>query len=168
MIQITPDEALLLRVGQLAERTGKTVRAIRFYEELGLLEPVNRTKGGFRQYDGQAILRVEWIERLQELGFSLTEVSSFLDHLRAKESGPAAMDELRAFYIRKLSETRAHVQRLVALETELKASLGYLMTCQSCAPATQRSACHSCGADEHQNVEPPALVAGATDPHPSS
>ena len=48
----------LLRVGELAEQTGKTRRAIRFYEELGLLHPAQRTKGGFRQYDGAALVRI--------------------------------------------------------------------------------------------------------------
>ena len=48
----------LLRVGDIAKATGKTVRAIHLYEELGLLAPVTRSSGGFRLYDPAAIERV--------------------------------------------------------------------------------------------------------------
>ena len=67
-----------LRVGQLANKVGKTVRTIHFYEELGLLSPTSRSKGGFRQYDDEAINRIHWIDRLQQLDFSLTEIRDFL------------------------------------------------------------------------------------------
>ncbi len=45
----TTSEATL-RIGELARRTGKTNRTLHFYEELGLLAPMSRTKGGFRIY----------------------------------------------------------------------------------------------------------------------
>jgi MerR family copper efflux transcriptional regulator len=154
-----PGDSSLLRVGELARQTGKTTRAIRFYEELGLLEPIQRTKGGFRQYDRTALIRVYWIDRLQELGFSLPEIGEFLSALREQSHGPAAMDELRAFYGRKLIEARQAIQRMQALEAELKDSLTYLSACQSCAPNTLRSACRSCDDEAHRERPQPALVA---------
>lgn len=158
----------LFRVGQLARLTGKTARAIRFYEEMGLLSPIQRTKGGFRQYDDSAVLRIHWIDRLQDLGFSLAEIKEFLGALRAKDHGPAAMDELRGFYARKLIETRTARARLEALERELRETLGYLEGCQSCSPGTPLTACHTCDDEDHQGAEPPALVAAVHDPAPSS
>ncbi len=155
---------VLLRVGQLADQSGKTVRAIRFYEELGLLEPAQRTKGGFRQYDGSALIRIHWIDRLQELDFSLREIRSFLSTLQAEDNGPAAMSQLRAFYGKKLIETRKALSRLQSLEAELQESLTYLQGCQTCAPITPRSACRACDEDEHHDTEPPALVAAVHDP----
>lgn len=161
----TPSTPLaLLRVGQLADQAGKTVRAIRFYEELGLLEPAQRTKGGFRQYDGSALIRIHWIDRLQELDFSLREIREFLSTLQSEPLGPAAMSQLRAFYGKKLIETRKALSRLRSLETELQDSLSYLQGCQTCAPVTPRSACRSCDETEHQDTEPPALVAAVHDP----
>ena len=62
----------LIKVGDLAHRTGKTVRAIHLYEELGLLSPPVRSKGGFRMYSGDGVKRIEWIQKLQDMGFSLT------------------------------------------------------------------------------------------------
>jgi DNA-binding transcriptional MerR regulator len=154
-----PDVDGLIRVGQIAELTGKTVRAIRFYEELGLIEPTARTQGGFREYDGSALTRIHWIDRLQELGFSLPEIREFLSSLRAQDSGPAAMDQLRAFYAQKLIDTRAAIRRLSSLEGEIAESLDYLHSCQSCAPATPRTACSACAEDGHRDAAAPPLVA---------
>ena len=153
------DAPSLLKVGQLAERCGKTVRAIRFYEELGLLEPAERSKGGFRKYDGSALVRIHWIDRLQELGFSLRYIREFLSTLQGEDSGPAAMKQLRAFYGEKLVATRQAIARLEGLSDELEESLSYLQGCQGCAPITPRSACRSCAEDEHQDTETPVLVA---------
>jgi DNA-binding transcriptional MerR regulator len=148
-----------LRVGQLAEQSGKTVRAIHFYEELGLLNPIRRTKGGFRLYDQDAVLRIQWIDRLQELGFSLQEIREFLGDLRSAGTGPAAMVRLRGFYAQKLRETRTALARLASLETELDESLRYLEGCRVCAPETTRHACKTCDESLHQGQQPPALVA---------
>ncbi|HEY1099321.1 MAG TPA: MerR family transcriptional regulator, partial [Myxococcota bacterium] len=57
-----------LRIGDLAKATDKTQRALRLYEELGLLTCGERTSGGFRLYGPEAIDRVHWIGKLQELG----------------------------------------------------------------------------------------------------
>ena len=62
----------LMQVGDLARETGKTVRAIHLYEELGLLTPAARSKGRYRLYGREALVRVRWIGKLQDLGFSLT------------------------------------------------------------------------------------------------
>lgn len=159
--------APLMRIGALAERSGRTERTLRFYEELGLVAPAARTKGGFRLYDEGALLRIEWISRLQDLGFSLPEVKEFLDALHARGSGPEMMGDLREFYATKLEETRSAVKRLRALEGELAMSLAYLHACKSCAPQTGISACRSCEEDEHAGQETPTLVA-AVQPDPST
>ena len=153
-----------MRVGELAERTGKTVRALRFYEELGLLEPAGRTKGGFREYDSGALVRIHWIDRLQELGFSLRDIRDFLSNLKDEDHGPAAMSQLRAFYARKVIDTRQSIQRLQSLERELQDSLLYLQGCETCAPVTPRSACRTCDDTDRHDAEPPPLVAAVHDP----
>ena len=122
-----------MRIGELAERCGRTVRTLHFYEELGLLTPASRTKGGFREYDTDALFRVEWIGRLQDLGFSLPDIRQFLANLQERPTGPEMMGDLRSFYEDKLRETRDAISRLRALEGELTTSLAYLHTCRSCA-----------------------------------
>jgi DNA-binding transcriptional MerR regulator len=153
-----------MRIGELAEKSGRTERTLRFYEELGLLVPASRTKGGFRLYDPDALLRIHWISRLQELGFSLPEIKDFLVEVQGNHHGPAMMGDLRGFYANKLAETRATIARLQGLESELAASIEYLDTCRSCAPATHKTACRACGVDDHAEKEVPALVAAVQTP----
>ena len=153
----TPDA---MRIGELAEKSGRTVRTLHFYEELGLLAPASRTKGGFRIYDKDALVRIHWISRLQDLGFSLPEIKTFFDGLRqGTPDAPAMMSELQAFYTAKLSETRSTLLRLSALERELEASLSYLSSCRVCAPATGKHVCRACPDESHHGQEAPPLVA---------
>jgi DNA-binding transcriptional MerR regulator len=166
---VAADVSHNMRIGELAERSGRTERTLRFYEELGLLEPTARTKGGFRLYDSAALLRIHWISRLQDLGFSLPEIKDFLTEIQENRNGPAMMGDLRSFYDLKLAETRSNIARLQALEAELSASISYLDTCRSCAPATHKQACRACREEDHAEKEVPALVAAVQNPtHPPS
>jgi DNA-binding transcriptional MerR regulator len=153
-----------MRIGELAERSGRTVRTLHFYEELGLLAPAARTKGGFRLYDSRALLRIHWISRLQDLGFSLPEIKDFLVEVQENSTAPAMMNDLRAFYTTKLAETRATLARLHALEAELQSSIDYLDTCRTCAPRTGKTACRACQDEHHVGTEAPPMVAAVQDP----
>jgi len=152
-----------LRVGQLAAKVGKTVRTIHFYEELGLLVPATRSKGGFRMYDDNAMTRIHWIDRLQQLGFSLTDIREFLQNFQDINFGPEAMKKLQLFYQEKLEETRAAIARHQALETELHKSLDYLSSCECCDIQTLRTACGTCEELPHADITTPVLVAALTE-----
>ena len=70
---------VLWRIGEVAKLTGVTPRALRYWEELGLLQPTSRTDGGERLYAAADVTRVSRIHNLQELlGFSLDEVKAVL------------------------------------------------------------------------------------------
>ena len=150
-----------LRVGDLARCTGKTVRAIHHYEELGLLGPALRSKGHYRLFSPDAEVRVRWIGKLQKLGLSLTEIQSLVHQRHASPNAALAAEELKAVYKEKLSEVRAEIASLSALERELGASLSYLEECHtSCDEDEGISACASC--ERHPEPLPaPDLIAGA-------
>ncbi len=146
-----------LKVGELAERTQKTVRALHLYEELGLLHPEERTKGGFRLYGPDSELRVRWIARLQDMGFSLPDIREILTQWEHSGSAVDAMARIRVLYREKLAETERQLQRLTELRHELHESLAYLDSCEVCDPARLISACPHC--DTH-HCDAPDLVAG--------
>jgi len=148
----------LLRVGDLAQETGKTVRAIRLYEELGLLRPRSRSHGQQRLFGSDAVVRTRWISKLQQLGMSLNDIRSVVLEWETL-SAPGAMSRMREMYRKRLDETRAHLERLCVLERELAASLQYIESCDACDPDRLVSACQQCdmrACDETQ----PDLVAG--------
>jgi DNA-binding transcriptional MerR regulator len=158
-------EERLLKVGELAKEVGKTVRAMHLYEEMGLLRPVSRSAGGFRLYTLEAVSRVKWICRMQDLGFSLPDVQSFLRTWEGSENGPHGMRKVRAVFEAKLAETRAHMARLVELERELVASLSYLELCGSCEPTHKQNECGCCAQPGHDPDATPELVSGLAKPH---
>src|SRR2546426_7002567 len=88
----------LLKVGDLARRTGKSVRALHLYEELGLLNPTARSHGGFRLYDEAAVTRIRWIELLQSSGFSLHQIQALLRAWHSTRYGPDAMASVRSIF----------------------------------------------------------------------
>src|SRR3989442_6315521 len=121
-----------LKVGDLARQTGKSVRALRLYEELDLLHPVARSNGGFRLYDESAITRIRWIELLQETGLSLHQIQGLLKAWHGSRYGPEAMAVVRETFRKKLTETREAITRYEALPRELEGTLEDLRTCQVC------------------------------------
>jgi DNA-binding transcriptional MerR regulator len=151
----------LLRVGELAKAVQKTVRAMHLYEELGLIKPVTRSTGGYRLYNEESIARVRWIMKLQEMGFSLTDVQGFVREWEDASNGPDGMKRVRAVFETKLAETRDQIGKLKTLEKDLEASLSYLQGCCGCEPAThERDDCACCHELGHDPARTPDLVAG--------
>ncbi len=148
-----------LQVGDLAKECGKTVRAIHLYEELGLLTPQGRSKGRYRLYSANAVVRIRWIGKLQDMGFSLTDIQSLVRDWDDLGSASGTMSRMRELYAKKLEETQNHIRRLQALEREIVSSLDYLDGCDVCEPERLVAACHSC---EHhaEGTEVPELVSG--------
>ena len=83
----------LLRIQEVAAETGLTTRAIRYYEEIGLLEPAARSEGDYRLYDASDLDRLQFIRSLRDdAGFSLAQVGKLLEDEAARERNRARMD----------------------------------------------------------------------------
>lgn len=154
-----------LKIGDLAKATGKTQRALRLYEELGLLAPGTRTQGGFRVYGADAVERVLWIGKLQELGFTLQQIQELVDASGHEPLPREAMARARAVFAHKQAEVAAQIARLAQLQRELASSLEFLETCvQACAEPAQTgtSCCGTC--QQHGPLKAPSLVEGIRSP----
>lgn len=74
------DERSSYTIEQVAARTGLTKRTLRYYEELGLMPPTDRTEGNYRRYSKADIQRLEHIKKLRDLlGFSLADIGEILN-----------------------------------------------------------------------------------------
>jgi MerR family transcriptional regulator, repressor of the yfmOP operon len=82
-----PDvEGALLRIQEVAAETGLTTRAIRYYEEIGLLEPAARSDGSYRLFDDSDLERLRFIKRLRDdAGFSLAQIGRLLEDETVRE-----------------------------------------------------------------------------------
>lgn len=87
-----------MHIGELAERTGLSLRTIRHYDDVGILPATARTEGGFRVYTEEDLERLMVIRRMKPLGFTLEEMKDLLAVLDALqgEKDEAAAAELRA------------------------------------------------------------------------
>ena len=79
-------ETRLLRINEAAAEAGLTTRAIRYYEEMGLLEPAARSGGDYRLYDQSDLERLLFIRSLRDdAGFSLAQIRQLLEDEAARE-----------------------------------------------------------------------------------
>jgi DNA-binding transcriptional MerR regulator len=97
----------LYSIGELARRTGLTVKAIRFYSDRGLVPPTDRSPAGYRRYDLAAVARLDLIRTLRELGLDLATIRRILDRETALSDVAAAHAEALTVQIRTLQLRRA-------------------------------------------------------------
>jgi DNA-binding transcriptional MerR regulator len=114
-----------IKIGELARRTGASVRTLHYYDEIGLLRPTTVTASRHRLYGPAEMLRLQQIKSLRSLGFSLDEVRACLD---APEFSPARAIEM---HVQRLRDRVMKEQRLIALLETLAAG---------CQAETMRSA----------------------------
>lgn len=82
----SPSAPRLLRIQEVASELGLTTRAIRYYEELGLLKPAARSEGDYRLFDPDDLDRLRFIKGLRDdAGFSLAEIGRLLEDETARE-----------------------------------------------------------------------------------
>ncbi|HXF64961.1 MAG TPA: MerR family DNA-binding protein [Caldilineaceae bacterium] len=85
----------MLTIGQLAKEANVHVETVRYYERRGLLAAAGRRSSGYRQYAADAVGRIRFIKRAQELGFSLHEIADLLS-LRVEAQTACAEVKQRA------------------------------------------------------------------------
>ncbi len=114
-----------MQIGEVAERTGLSLRTIRYYEEVGLVPPSARTAGGFRLYTDSDVARLMLIRRMKPLDFSLEEMRDVLAVLDGLE-GEAASPEERESLLGRLEMWReAAGARVETLRAKLEQAEGF-------------------------------------------
>lgn len=124
----------LSRIGEVADRLGVSPRTIKYYEEIGLLTPGERSPGGFRLYAEPDIERLQRILRLKDMGFSLAAIREFIavrdaardatreavleettEHLEARERELTARIEKLAHDLESAEDLRRELRRDISL-----------------------------------------------------
>ncbi len=129
-----------LTIGQLAERTGFTPAALRFYDERGLVTPTSRSGGGYRLYGDDALDRLAFITRAKQLGCSLDEVADLLAIWDGEQCAPvqARFNEL---VTDKIRATQTQIAELLAFSSQLQAAAGRLAAAPADEPCNAECAC---------------------------
>lgn len=132
-----------LRIGEVADGAGVNLQTVRFYERRGLLPKPDRTASNYRSFDADAVRRVRFIKRAQELGFTLKEIKELLS-LRAKPQGSCT-----AVYSRAEEKAAEIDDKLRALQA-IRRALTKLM--DECVNRGEVSECPILDALEEDNL----------------
>ncbi len=106
-----------LKIGEVATLTGLSVKTIRYYDEIGLLEPTTtRSESGYRLFNSQVLNRLAFIKRSQSLGLSLSEIRDILqDH----DSGELPCGTVKQHLLLKVQAITEQIEALEILKSEL-------------------------------------------------
>jgi Cu(I)-responsive transcriptional regulator len=106
-------------IGEAARQSGVSARMVRHYEELGLLPPIDRTDGGYRQYSEADVHTLRFIKRARDLGFSMGEIAELagLWHDRGRTS--ANVKSIAQRHLAELDQRIATMQAMRKTLTDL-------------------------------------------------
>ena len=103
-----------MNIGELARRTGLSVKTIRYYSDEGLVPEASRTASNYRRYDAGALTRLEFVRTLRDLGLDLATIRRILDRQADLRAVASAHADVLATQIRLLKVQRAALRSLAA------------------------------------------------------
>lgn len=121
-----------LSTGDLARATGNTVRAVRFYEEQGLLRPAEVSEGGHRRYTPEELDRLRLICDLREVGLSLSEIKTVLDLRSGCQTAGEFALRFHEILVGHVEQAQRRIERLRRVRRELVQALTAIEERLSC------------------------------------
>ena len=106
----------MMRIGELAQRAGTTAKTLRFYEKEGLLPPAERTPSGYRDYEPDAVHRIDFVHRGQAAGLTLAQIRQIID---IRDSGGSPCEHVRDLLHTRLTEIEQQIAQLTALHDSI-------------------------------------------------
>ena len=106
----------MFSIGQLSKQTQVKVPTIRYYEEIGILAPAERTEGNQRRYDADGLERLSFIKHARELGFSIEAITSLIELQGHPDRSCCEATDIATA---QLSDVRVKIRKLKLLEKEL-------------------------------------------------
>ena len=143
-------QVTMMLIGDLAERAGVSTRTIRYYEELGMIQPEARTSGGFRRYADEQLRRLDIISNLKVLGFELERISQLFTLHHSKET----RGDLATAMIGLLDGQQLEIDQYMAMKAGNAKGIEILRDCLSCSIAVFERDCHNCDVYRRHEVVP--------------
>ena len=106
-----------MKIGELARKAGVGVETVRFYEREGLLQEPPRRESGYREYSPETLVRLRFIRRAKELGFTLKEIKGLLE---LRLDATASRAEVRRQAKAKVADVEARIADLQRMRDVLQ------------------------------------------------
>ena len=146
-------------IGETARRSGFSASALRFYEEIGLVDPTGRTDGGYRLYDDESLARLAFITRAKQLGCSLEEITDLVDIWDGQRCGPVQR-RFHELLTAKIQLAETQVSELSAFGAQLRASAEHLAGEPVDGPCGPDCACLTVDTVDGRSVESSMVTLG--------
>jgi MerR family Zn(II)-responsive transcriptional regulator of zntA len=134
----------LMQIGELARKAGITLRTVRYYEQLGLINHAVRTKGGFRLYHGEELRKLELIRDLQALDFPLAKIRALFSRKREARSGADLAKDVRETLSTQLREVDDRMARYQTMRHAILETIDMVRVCATCPLRPTPEVCGSC------------------------
>ena len=135
----------MYKIGQVSKRARVTLRTIRYYEELGLIQPAVRTKGGFRLYTEESIGRLRFIQGLKLLDFPLSKIREMFTIREMAQSGDEASHQMVRLLQSQQREAMKKKGQYEKMLQEIHATMELIRGCYGCKTKPTYEVCRSCG-----------------------
>ncbi|HIG54413.1 MAG TPA: MerR family transcriptional regulator [Candidatus Latescibacteria bacterium] len=143
----------LMQIGDLAAKADVTPRTIRYYEELGIVEPEERTAGGFRLYSESQLRRLQIVQSLKDLGFGLDRIREFFNIKNGAESGGGVARALVEHLVEQERHIDDRIRQYMLMKERNKKAIEVLNGCLCCTVKACERDCHHCEVyREHEEV----------------
>jgi len=144
----------MMHIGKLAKNAGITTRTVRYYEEMGLIQPEGRTPGGFRCYSESQLVRLQMVLSLKEMGFELEQIKSILDRQHESLTGGALASNILQDLQIRLEEVKAQILHYGRMRDRLTQSIDSLRRCIPCRQRLEERTCLDCHKRETERGKP--------------
>lgn len=145
---ILEESEQLHKIGDVAETLATSIRAIRYYEEEGLVAPL-RSEGGTRLYSQRHIDRLRAILRLTESGYSLGIIKALATTRQKYQTGDESQQAIGSQLGGILGGIHAQVKQLQALAKQIGAAQITVKKCSGCKNEPTTKGCPQCPVREH-------------------
>ena len=134
----------LMRIGDLAKKAGTTMRTIRYYEQIGLIHPATRTRGGFRLYQENELGKLRLIKSLQLVDTPLSQIKALVDQRRRGRIAWEIAGGVSTLLEQQLREVNERIAQFRAREASLRETIEILRCCGECSLELGPDVCPRC------------------------
>lgn len=142
-----------MKISEVADRTGLTASALRFYETAGIVTR-GRAVNGYRAYSETDVDALRFIARSKAVGLSLDEIAELLE-LRGSDRCAPLQDRLTELVAMRLTDTKVRAAELAAFTVDLEQLLGQLTVHQPDGPCDSDAELVTKGLDNSPNIGAP-------------
>jgi len=134
----------MFSIGELSKSTGVKIPTIRYYEQMGLIEPPERSEGNQRRYAADGLRRLSFIRHSRDLGFTIEDIKGLLELSRHPEK---PCHDAHSIAVQHLKNVQSRIAKLRRLERELKriskCDSGHIVDCAVIETLADHSLCET-------------------------